>query len=204
MKFILGKMPENPDFNPENEGWTPLREPGPIRVQLLSLPLVVFIAILMQLGFWFAGIDVSPLSKLRNIPIALVLILGIIPVHEVLHLLCFPNLGLNKETFIGFWPKMFVPYVYYDDALPRNRFILISACPFIIISIIPLLGSMFTHDLHPLIVAVSYLNGLFCGVDLMGVCLLIRQVPSDAQVRNVGYRGYWKKKSSTPPGPGPG
>lgn len=195
MKFILGKMPQNPEFKPEDQGWIPLDEPGSIKIQLFAIPVTVLVALTIQLGFWLVGVDVSPLSKLKNIPIALVIVLGIIPMHELLHFFCLPNFGLNRKSIIGFWPSRLVPYVYYNGALPRNRYILILVCPFVVISVIPLLSSVFKPDLPILIVAVSYLNSLFCGGDLMGLLLLVRQVPSNTLVRNNGYHTFWQRRN---------
>ena len=195
MKFILGKMPQDLEFNPEDQGWIPLREPGSIKIQLYAIPITVLVALTVQLGFWVAGVDVSPLSKLKNIPIALVLFLGIIPIHELLHLLCFPKFGFNKKSTIGFWPSRFAAYVSYNGSLPRNRYILISVCPFIVISVIPLLISVLEPDLPILIVAVSYLHSLLCGADLIGVLLFVRQIPSNAIVTNNGYHTFWRQRN---------
>ena len=194
MRFVFGAMPEDPEFDPKNQGWTPLREPGPGKMQSIAVVVAVCIGVFLQLLFWLAGADVSPLQNIRNAPIALGIMLGIIPAHELLHLLCFPRFGLSKRAIIGFWPRMFGPYVYYDGALSRKRTILISACPFMLLSIIPLLRSFVTLNIPALVVAVSYLNGLACGVDLVGIFLLVKQVPSGALVRSKGYHSYWQKE----------
>jgi hypothetical protein len=91
---------------------------------------------------------------------------------------------------------MFGAYVYYDGELSRNRVMLISACPFIVLSISPLLASICTADIHVVIVAVSYLNGFLCGADLLNILLLVKRVPSNALVRAKGYHSYWQKQHS--------
>jgi hypothetical protein len=194
MRFIFGAMPQDPEFDPENQGWTSLREPGPGKMQLIAVVVGVSVGLLLQLLFWLAGADVSPLQNTRNAPIGLCIMLGSIPAHELLHLLCFPSFGLSKRSIIGFWPRMFGAYVYYDGALSRNRTILISACPFMLLSIMPLLSSFVTTNIPVLVVAVSYLNGLICGADLVGIFLLVKQVPSGALVRSKGYHSYWQKE----------
>ena len=194
MRFIFGAMPQCPEFDPKNQGWTSLREPGPGKIQLIAIVIAVFVGLLLQLLFWLAGANVLPLLNIRNAPIGLAIMLGIIPVHELLHLSCFPRFGLSKKSFIGFWPRVFGVYVYYDGELSRNRAILISACPFVVLSIIPLLGSIVIPNVSVFIVAVSYLNCLLCSVDLISIFLLVRQVPSDALVRSKGYQSYWRKQ----------
>ncbi len=196
MKFRFGAMPEDPEFEPESEGWVSVREPGPVKLLLITIPLVVFVGLLFQLTFWLAGVDVSPLSNIKNAPIAFAIILGVVPIHELLHLVCFPGFGLGEKSIVGFWPKMFVPYVYYDGVLPRNRFMLICACPAIVLSAIPVLVSFIKPNIPVIIVAVSYLNCLVCGVDLVSIFLVLKQVPSDAVVRLNGFRGYWRRQDS--------
>jgi len=194
MRFIFGAMPQDPEFDPKNQGWTSLREPGPGKIQLIAIVMAVFVGLLLQLLFWLAGADVSPLQNIRNVPIGLGIMLGIIPIHELLHLLCFPCFGISENSIIGFWLRMFGAYVYYDGELSRNRAILISACPFMVLSIIPLLGSFVMLNISMLVVAVSYLNGLLCGADLISIFLLVKQVPSGAVVRNNGLHSYWRKR----------
>jgi len=194
MRFILGAMPQDPEFDPKNQGWTSLREPGPGKIQLIAIVMAVFVGLLLQLLFWLAGANVSPLQNIRNVPIGLGIMLGIIPIHELLHLLCFPCFGISENSIIGFWLRMFGAYVYYDGELSRNRAILISACPFMVLSIIPLLGSFVMLNISMLVVAVSYLNGLLCGADLISIFLLVKQVPSGAVVRNNGLHSYWRKQ----------
>jgi hypothetical protein len=194
MRFIFGAMPQDPEFDLEAEGWVAVREPGLIKIQLIAIPVVVLIALLFQLAFWLAGVDVSPLSNIKNAPIALAIILGVVPIHELLHLVCFPGFGLSENSIIGFWPKMFIPYVHYDGILSKKRFVLIASCPFVVLSITPLLSSFIKPDIAVVIVAVSYLNCLACGVDLISIFLVVKQVPSDAVVRNNGLHSYWRKQ----------
>ena len=66
MKFRLGPLPDDPKFDPIAEGWTPLREYGPLKMQLIALPIMVAIAFLFNLGFWLSGVDTSPLTDIRN------------------------------------------------------------------------------------------------------------------------------------------
>jgi hypothetical protein len=189
-------MPEDPEFEPESEGWVYVREPGPVKLLLITIPLVVLVGLLFKLAFWLAGVDVSPLSNIKNAPIAFVIMLGVVPIHELLHLVCLPGFGLGEKSIVGFWSKMFVPYVYYDGILPRNRFMLICACPAIVLSAIPVLVSFIKPNIPVIIVAVSYLNCLVCGIDLVSIFLVLKQIPSDAVVRLNGFRGYWRRQDS--------
>lgn len=196
MKFRFGAMPEDPEFGPESEGWVAVREPGPVKILLITIPAMVVMGLLFHFLYWLAGTDISPLSNIKNAPIALAMILGVVPIHELLHLVCFPGFGIGEKSIVGFWPKIFVPYAYYVGVLPRNRFMLICACPAIVLSAIPVLVSFIKPDISVIIVAVSYVNFLLCGGDLVSIFLVVKQVPSDAVVRLNGFRGYWRKQDS--------
>jgi hypothetical protein len=173
MKFRFGPMPQDPLFEPEQEGWIPVREPSPTKTMLIMIPPMVVVGLLFSLLYWLAGADVSWLLNIRNWPIALVIMAGTAPVHELLHLLCLPGLGLNDKAIVGFWLKMFAPYVYYDGVLSRNRYILVCAGPFVVLSAIPLLLSFIKPDIPVLILAISYLNCLMCAGDFAGILVLL-------------------------------
>lgn len=194
MRFIFGPVAKDPAFEPDKEGWTRLREPGPFKLQLMVIPPLVVVGLSFHLIYWLAGADVRPLANIRNAPIALAIMVGTAPIHELLHLLCLPGFGLNDKAIVGFWPKMFSPYVYYDGVLSRNRYILICACPFVVLSIVPLLASFIKPDIPVIIVAVSYLNCLLCGMDMASIFLLLRQAPPDAEVKSNWTDGYWRKQ----------
>ncbi|HUT31022.1 MAG TPA: DUF3267 domain-containing protein [Sedimentisphaerales bacterium] len=196
MKFRLGPMPRDPAFEPEREGWMRVSEPPLPRMLLILLPLMVVLGLLSHLMYWLAGANVKPLMDIRNAPIGLAIIVAIAPFHELLHLLSLPGFGMNQESIVGFWPKMVVPYVYYKGVLPRNRYILICACPLLVLSILPLLIAFVRPHIPLIIIAVSYLNFLLSGMDLASIYLLLKHVPSGALVKNNGLDGYWRIKDN--------
>jgi len=199
MKFRLGPIPDDPQFDPIAEGWAPLREYGPGKMQLIAIPIMVAIAFLFNLGFWLSGVDTSPLTDIRNAPAAIGIVLVLAPVHELLHFICLPSFGFNDKSVFGFWPKVFSAYVFYNGVLTRNRYIFIGICPFVALSVIPLLCSYILPSVPMVIVAASYLNSFMSGMDLMGSFVLAKQVPSNSLVRNKGYKTYWKKEMEEAP-----
>lgn len=192
MKFRLGPMPKDPAFEPKREGWTPIPEPPLPRMLLILIPVMVALGLLSHLMYWLAGANVGPLMDIKNTPLGLAIMVAVTPLHELLHLLSLPGFGMNQKSIVGFWPKMVVPYVYYEGILSRNRYILICACPLVVLSILPLLIAFVRPDIPLIIVAVSYLNLLLSGMDLASILLLLRHVPSRAIVRNNGTQGYWR------------
>jgi hypothetical protein len=196
MKFRLGPMPRDPAFEPEREGWIRVPEPPLPRMLLMVIPLMVALGLFSQSMYWLAGANVRPLMDIRNAPIGLAIMVGIAPFHELLHLLSLPGFGMNQKSIVGFWPKMVVPYVYYKGALSRNRYILICACPLVVLSIFPLLVAFVRPDIPLIIIAVSYLNFLLSGMDLASIYLLLKHVPSGAIVKNNGLDGYWRTEDN--------
>jgi hypothetical protein len=164
---------------------------------LMVIPAMVVLGLLSHLMYWLAGANIQPLTDIRNAPIGLAIMVGIAPFHELLHLLSVPGFGMNQKSIVGFWPKMVVPYVYYKGALSRNRYILISACPIVVLSLFPLLVAFVKPDIPVIIITVSYLNLLLSGMDLASIYLLLRHVPSRAIVKNNGWEGYWRNKDNT-------
>ena len=63
----------------------------------------------------------------------------------------------------------------------------------------PLFVAVFEPNLHPLVMGVSYLNSVSCGVDLIGAILLIRQTPCAAQVKSVGHHSFWRRLNGIDP-----
>jgi hypothetical protein len=188
MRFRLGRVPSTPGFHPEQGGWRRLREPGPLLMQVLALPVagVVFVvlgAVAVLLG----------MAHFREVhPAAYLLILvGIIPVHEGLHVLAHPEQGRSPDSIVGFWPKTLLFYAHYDQVLTRNRMLLILLLPFLVLSVVPLAvcGLLGWH--WSWVGVLSVWNGLLSCGDLFGVMIVAWQVPQAARVRNQGYRTWW-------------
>jgi hypothetical protein len=190
MNFIVGPIPENPGFDPEREQWSGINEPDPIRLQLWAIPVVLTVGGVLVLLF----LSVTPV-RLTDVPLPLYIIVFpfLVPVHEIIHAVFHPRQGLSEKTFIGFWPKALLFYAHYEGELPRNRFILILAAPFVFLSLGPVLLSALWQSPHPLWAAVSITNGLSAAGDLLGIPLILFQIPGDALIKNKGWRSYWKR-----------
>jgi hypothetical protein len=194
MRFHLGAIPENPEFLPDSS-WRPLREPTPLVMQFLALPLGIAACIAVGVLWLFLTPlrDIS-LDSLGMLLIAFVAIIpiAIIPIHELLHAAVHPRLGLSASSILGFWPSQGLFYAHYDGELSRGRFIAILLMPLLIISIMPLFACAVAGRSSALLAFTSALNALFACGDMFGVGLLLFQVPSDATVRNQGYKTFWK------------
>ena len=98
-----------------------------IIIVLISVSILILIAKRLLLG----GSLVS--YKMPAVPLIL-LLLCILPVHELIHVLCFPKAAtvevcssLNSISLSSTYP------------ISKRRYILVSLCPAIILSIIPLI-----------------------------------------------------------------
>ncbi len=189
MRFHLGAIPETPDFSPD-ASWKPLREPTPWVVQLLALPVGIVACVAVG-ALWFL------LTPLRDVSfdspdMMLGALVVIIPLHELIHAAVHPRAGGSDDSILGFWPSRLLFYAHYGGELSRGRFITILLMPLLIISFVPLVICAITGRSSGWLAFSSALNALCACVDIFGVGLLLFQIPSNARVRNQGWRTFWR------------
>jgi hypothetical protein len=193
VRFHVGPVPESPEFRPEAEGWTPLREPSSWGAQLLALPLG-FVVLALVLSAWWALIPTR--YAYATFFWAGVLFLPMLPVqvvlHEVAHSWMHPHGGRSDATLFGFWPARLVFFVHYDGDLSRDRFLATAAAPFVILTLVPLaLCAALSIAPFP-VITLTGLNAVGASVDLLAIVLVASQVDRGAVVRNQGYRTWWR------------
>ena len=66
----------------------------------------------------------------------LVIVIFLIPVHELTHALFHPACGLSDKTIIGLWLSKGLFYAYYEGPMTRNRFLMVYAGPFVVLSLL--------------------------------------------------------------------
>ncbi|MBI5686846.1 MAG: DUF3267 domain-containing protein [Verrucomicrobia bacterium] len=207
MQIHWGAIPAAVDFQPEAEGWNPIREPSPVLMQFIALPLgVVMVGLLVTVLHFIAprglcgnGTIVIPPSEVSvAFAGALIVLVLLIPVHEMIHALIHPAQGRTDKTMIGIWPSRLLFYAHYEGVLSRGRFLAVFAAPFIVLSLcpIPLIALMSAWGkcsaIEMCLTALSLINGLSSAGDALGMMLIASQVPTTANVRNRGWRTYWK------------
>jgi hypothetical protein len=195
MRLHYGAIPENNDFNPEAEGWRSIREPGPIEIQFFAIFVAIgllflwgaFLVIFQKEAFYIQT------SRVEITISTLVLILLLIPVHELLHAIVHPGWGLSSNTVLGLWLSRGLFYAQYESEMSRNRFLCVFVTPFIILGVLPtVLIAMVPELMHSLLWLSLFGNLLACG-DLLGAGLIFFQIPHSAKVRNKGWKTYWKE-----------
>ena len=211
MRFHIGAIPEDQEFLPEAQGWRGIREPNPIWLNLFAIPVVIALMIVWALMIFFIlvlrGLPPIPptSSSLTLNPALLILILVLlIPAHEFLHALFYPDWGLSSRTIIGVWLSKGVFYAHYEGKMGRNRFLLIFLTPYLVLGILPALvwallpANHLFSEVSINLLYISLLGSIFSSSDLVGVSLVFLQIPAAAIVRNKGWKTYWKPEMSDP------
>lgn len=191
MRFVYGPIPRSRVFSPQDEAWTPLREPSSgvfvTEALLLSLPfLVLAFAMLRALkGF------------LRTQPLALLALVSffvlMIPVHEAIHALVYPGGLRSKHLIVGAWIRRGLCYVLYDSPVSRNRILVVLSAPFIVVSsVLGVVAVLVPSEWGSVTLLAILVHTAVCTGDLASFVRLIGQVPKNSRVHNDGWKTYWK------------
>jgi hypothetical protein len=200
MQLHLGKPPPTPDFDPKADGWTPLREPSPLVLNLLATPVGLLTAVLVGLAWSPANssVEVSstvfgPLTPLVFLAgLILIGLPGLIALHELIHALGYPRFGFDRSTVITIWPSKLLICAITFHALRRNRLLLVYLLPLLVISIVPLVVCRLAHINSGLLMLASVVNALAAGGDVVCFFLILFQVPASAELRNQGWATWWR------------
>ena len=164
----------------------------PWLVQFIALPIGIVTAELVVV-LWLA---ITPLclAEFATTPMPfLVSFVGIVVLHELIHAALHPLAGRSSRSILGFWPSCVIFYAHYDGELSRNRILTILLMPLFVISIVPLLVAAVLQSAAGWVASISSFNALLACGDVLGLALLLFQIPANATVRNQGWRTYWKE-----------
>src|SRR5438093_1474626 len=109
MRFHVGSglTPSHLDFTPEEQGWHPLTRPSGIPAILLSVVVAFALFLSVSLAFYyFASVRLPKPSSF----FLLTLFIPLVPIHELLHALVHPGLGMSSRTYVGFYLPRFAFY----------------------------------------------------------------------------------------------
>jgi len=147
MRFCLGRVPANPEFDPQRDAWQRVREPGFLTFYAMGLSTAAVVCVALSIAIASVGdrsakivikpVDVTPLRILVGLAVVVGTVLLALAIHEAVHLIAHPGNGWSKESVLGIWPSRGVAYAHYDGQISRNRFILMAALPFIVLSLGP-------------------------------------------------------------------
>ena len=198
IKYGLPKANEDNEKLLLDAGWKKLKEPKSFSGQIaLSIPFMVINFIISQfiVGIFasnktFSFSFSSFIDLFVGISIFLLIQIILMFSHELLHLVFVPNFTKSDKTHVGY--TWFCAYVYSEEVLSKGRACLIYIAPFILLSIIFnfLLGLLGLYSIPTLIFLM--LNSIGSGLDMLGVTLILLQVPKGGKVANNGIYTYYK------------
>lgn len=196
MRLHLGAIPD--EFTTD-ESWRPLREPGPILMQFLALPIGIVVTGVVVYCWYLIGLpDVGRFKQDEFLVLLIGVVLSIpalVVVHELLHAAAHPDFGFSRNSIIGAWPSKMLFFAHYSGPLTRDRFLAIFAMPFLVITVLPLIVAA-TGALPPLAkLAAAWFstwNALFACGDIFGFFVILAQIPRRAIVQNKSWRTFWK------------
>jgi hypothetical protein len=142
------------------------------------------------------GITPSQISVTIDL-LDLVYVIVTIFIHELIHLAFVPGFLTSDKAFLGI--TYFGGFAYSEEALSKSRFTLVLLAPFVVISIIlpGVLGAL--NLLNPLVKLLILSNAMGSCVDMLGLILILIQVPAGAYLTCNGTRTYWKRTDSSIP-----
>lgn len=204
MRFKYGPIPEDEVFQPEAQGWSGIREPSPLVLNILAIPtsFILLGVIIYALSFaWEGGYpaiigESIEQSKLNPFLVFLAVLVISIPVHEFVHLFIHPQLGRSEKSILGLWPSGGMFYAHYEGVVSRNRFLAILAAPFLLLAwspviILALIGSSVPIEYALILAMAALVNCVLPSGDILGILLLVSQVSVSACVKNKGWKSYW-------------
>lgn len=191
MRFRFGEIPSSLDFVPD-VSWKSLREPSPWLEKVVALPIGVAAAAIVVV-LWFLVTPVRDMRPAMSVSGFLLLLAGIVVVHELIHALVHPKAGRSRQSVLGFWPAGCFFYANYDGELSRSRYLVILLMPLLVISIVPLVVSAVTQVSYGWVAFVSVFHAFLAGGDLLPAGLVLFQVPASGTVRQKSWRTYWRE-----------
>lgn len=199
MKFHYGEVPQEQDFAPEAEGWAAVPELSANKKQVGGFPMLL----LLLLGTTTVVRLISPNGFYPpNLWIGLLVLLLTPLVHELVHALFTPGLGLTEKTVVGAWPQRLQVYAYYSEALSLRRFSVVELAPLLVLTVLPvllivLLGQMGSDaGLLSTLGFVAFINAALSYSDITSLLGVRRGIPASASVRFNGAQLFWKADSA--------
>lgn len=199
---IVSRIPETSKRRHEEltgDGWVALKEPQSlVTAMVASIPLMV-LNVLLTVGIFSLFRPVSPadfgfgqdgFSITVSIPVVVGLFLLLI-VHEMLHLLIVPGFVSSDRTYTGI--TYLGGFVYTEEEIPKARYLLITALPFVIISVLLSLVLGSAGLLTAGAMALILLNSMASSVDVLSMVLILTQAPAGSRLTGNGTRTYWKQ-----------
>jgi len=206
MRFCLGRVPANSGFDPLRDGWQRVREPGLLAFYAAGIPMAAVVCAALSIAIASVGDrsativikpgDVTPPRMLFGLSVAVGTFFLVLAIHEAVHLIAHPGNGWSNDSVVGVWPARGVAYAHYDGEISRNRFIVMAALPFVVLSLGPVALFWATGRVNLWVAFLALLNGIGSAFDLIVIAICLRQIPGNAVLRNKGWETYWRARDA--------
>ena len=205
MRFALGSPTEDTQAPPEGEEWRRIRSPSSRLGYLLAglvgflFPSLLFVWLIVvsvaSAGRPGGGAAVATTTPWGVVVAALLLY---VPLHELLHAIWHPGLGLSARTVMVVWPRRLRFGVYYGGCMSRGRWLAMRMAPLVGLSVLPV-GLLTLFHYVPAAFAwevflqvLMLVNGIGSGGDVVAVVWVLYQVPRGSQICFFGGKAYWR------------
>jgi hypothetical protein len=182
------------------EGWGEIKEPDNLFFAFLSaIPFMIINALICYLtlllvnpyyaqvvydflfsGTWYFTIRFDYIIYVYLFVIA----------HELIHLVFIPNFYRSEKTYIGIKP--WGGFVFSTEKLSKGRFLLITAAPFAVFSILAPVILGLADLLNGFLLFLIFLNAFASSVDILNALLTAIQVPNGSTIVNNGFETYYR------------
>ena len=194
MRFHLGAIPCSPDFVPD-ASWKPLRQPSPWMGLLAAYPIgVVAAGIVAVLWLAITPFQLQDVISTMSLHGFLVSFVGMVVVHELIHLVVHPMSGRSPHSIVGAGGPTTGVYAHYAGEMTRNRFVAILLMPLVIVSFVPLFVAAVGQISSGWMAFISAVNAFGACADILDAGLVLSQIPATATVRCRGLRIYWREQ----------
>lgn len=179
-----------------------MKEPSDLGIAiLLSVPFMfINAAISITIAFYLypplkellnnkQGFSISFTVNLSTL-IYVVIILLFMALHEVIHACFIPNALKSDKIYWGI--NMFYGFVFTTEKIKKDRFLIISIMPFILLSLILPFILNILGWLNSYTILLWLINAGGSCVDCLNICLVVIQVPKDSYIVNNGFETYFK------------
>lgn len=184
-----------------SSGWKKLNEPANLIIAILLSSPFIFINGIIE--FFILYNLYQPLQLLIKNQIlsfefninlwTLLYVLGIMifmVIHELLHACFIPKVLSSDKTYWGI--NGIYGFVFTQENIKKGRFLLISIMPFFLLPIILPFVLKQLGILNSYTALLCLINATGSCVDILNICLVMRQVPSGANITNNGFETYFK------------
>ncbi len=205
MKYVKKLPPTDKTLSRqlEEDGWKKIKEPKSLWLAtLLSLPLcclllavTVHFAYLLNPGLFVfmesASITITISFDLKSLLFIVILYLYML-VHEMIHAMLIPNFLKSEKAVWGL--NGIFGFVATTEPMKKARFLIVSAAPFVMLSIVALVLFYAIGILNGYTLALCLINAGGACVDFLNILLVAVQVKNGSMIVNNGFETYYRAK----------